>query len=497
MADTPHAYTEVTDNPQASGFVTPTGGTLTSCNFIAGRKYLIVANSQIAALQGNADSQVRIRHGGTAFDDSFQRNEGNADRYHNWTYFTVWTAVCGEAIDFQYGSPDGSTSDLGLMTLFALEISEELIECTDWYFNNGASASITFTPANANDKWLVMGTRQISSPSSTSSNTMTLDVSGGLTSSLPALDIEGEVILDDFVMTASRVYDLAASSHTFSVGGTGATTLSEAVFAINLSKFQSSGSVYTEAPIVHCGFGGIWDLDEIEAQTLAFTPATLGDTWILGYITSDGQTLNQAQGRLQVDNVDQPPTQTSDDLPSTVYSNDNRDEMGMHFSTVENLSACAHNIDFDYMSNFSATAAAEERTLIAIRLSTESLQVPPCPPTCLTACAISTTNIDICWTAPASGCAPDGYRIQRESPTGGGFSTIVCDTGNICVIYSDLCLCFTTQYNYRVFSRIACCISACPSNEACATTNTPPPSCITVNQSTFTSTQTIKSAGED
>ena len=56
MADTPHAYTEVTDNPQASGFVTPTGGTLTSCNFTAGRKYLIIANAQIAALQSNADS---------------------------------------------------------------------------------------------------------------------------------------------------------------------------------------------------------------------------------------------------------------------------------------------------------------------------------------------------------------------------------------------------------------------------------------------------------
>ena len=89
---------------------------------------------------------------------------------------------------------------------------------------------------------------------------------------------------------------------------------------------------------------------------------------------------------------------------------------------------------------------------IAFMLVFEPSLTAPGAPTGLSATAISGTQIDLSWTAPVSdgGSPITGYKIERESPTGGGFSVLISDTGNTALSYRDESVVTATQYNYKV-----------------------------------------------
>ena len=76
----------------------------------------------------------------------------------------------------------------------------------------------------------------------------------------------------------------------------------------------------------------------------------------------------------------------------------------------------------------------------------------PGTPTSLSAVADSPTSVALSWVAPVSdgGSPITGYKIERESPTGGGFSVLISDTGNTALSYRDESVVTATQYNYKV-----------------------------------------------
>lgn len=73
--------------------------------------------------------------------------------------------------------------------------------------------------------------------------------------------------------------------------------------------------------------------------------------------------------------------------------------------------------------------------------------VPPADPTALGVTCVAFDQIDLAWTDNA--VDEDNYRIERETPIGGGFSEIDLIAANS-VAYSDTTVLPSTQYNYRV-----------------------------------------------
>jgi hypothetical protein len=89
----------------------------------------------------------------------------------------------------------------------------------------------------------------------------------------------------------------------------------------------------------------------------------------------------------------------------------------------------------------------------------------------LSATKNGSNQIDLRWNAPKNRRGLiTGYRIERESPLGGGFVVIVKDTGNSNVTYPDTGLSPNTEYNYRVSALSDAGVSN-PSNAAKDTTD--------------------------
>ncbi|HEV2193363.1 MAG TPA: fibronectin type III domain-containing protein [Nitrosopumilaceae archaeon] len=98
----------------------------------------------------------------------------------------------------------------------------------------------------------------------------------------------------------------------------------------------------------------------------------------------------------------------------------------------------------------------------------------PNPPTGLTATAVSTTGINLYWTAPNNGGSPiTGYKIEYKIGSG-AYSVLAANTANTTVSYSYTGLKGNTTYTYRV-SAINSVGTGTTSAEATATTPTSVP----------------------
>lgn len=72
-------------------------------------------------------------------------------------------------------------------------------------------------------------------------------------------------------------------------------------------------------------------------------------------------------------------------------------------------------------------------------------------PTNLRLYTTTSSSIELLWDAPAGGTDPvRSYKIERETPVGGGWATLVADTTNVIPYYKDTAVSSNTQYNYRV-----------------------------------------------
>jgi hypothetical protein len=88
---------------------------------------------------------------------------------------------------------------------------------------------------------------------------------------------------------------------------------------------------------------------------------------------------------------------------------------------------------------------------------------------------VSHSEITLSWSAPTPNEATvTGYKIERESPIGGGWDVIVSDTKTTNTTYTDTDLSPVTEYNYRVSAVTAVGETGAASEEVSATTDHTP-----------------------
>lgn len=187
-------------------------------------------------------------------------------------------------------------------------------------------------------------------------------------------------------------------------------------------------------------------------------------------------------------------SRTSDPLAIVGYKIERRLDNGTYSTITANTGSTAGSYTDSTVSsnnkywyqvsaynNDSYSAPSSESSVISATV--------PSAPLNLVATVTSPTSIQLNWNAPSSdgGGAIRGYKIERESPIGGGFSTLVANTTNTLINYNDTGLTLNTQYNYRIYAlNIAGQSSA--SNQASATTYTVPSAPLTPNAVALNST---------
>ena len=106
-----------------------------------------------------------------------------------------------------------------------------------------------------------------------------------------------------------------------------------------------------------------------------------------------------------------------------------------------------------------------------ISATTGTIATAPLPPTGLTASAVSSSQINLSWTAGNNGGSTiTGYKIERSTDGGSTWSTISANTGSTTTTYSNTGLASSTSYTYRV-SEINTIGTSSPSSTATATTS--------------------------
>jgi len=134
------------------------------------------------------------------------------------------------------------------------------------------------------------------------------------------------------------------------------------------------------------------------------------------------------------------------------------------------------NFMFDHWLDTGSANVTRDVSITSNSTITAVYKTVPQPPTGLIASAVSSSQINLSWTAPSDdgGSAISGYMIERSTDGGSTWSTVQSNTGSTATTYSDTGLPHSTTYTYRA-SAINSVGPSQPSNTASATTfNTVP-----------------------
>jgi hypothetical protein len=378
-----HAYAEQTTRQTSTSttYADITGASVSSSNFTANQDHLVIVTAKMDMADTSNVGSIRMVRGTTptVIADSEQSMENGGSSletaqvcaYNWWGIINTGTA---ETLKMQCKTNTGTAAvGVDLISITVIKLSPDLTVNTDYKYNlNSTSvnitayntdttstnnASITLTPATASHKWLILSKARFGDGMATDQSVNSrIEHSGGATSSLPEMQLEGEdTTLDQYVLTGIRTDTLSATGQTYTeiskliqtpgAGAANATKTHSGIFMLDLDVFknvQVNQEDTTEDISVATATTSYGHL--VHSQSI--TPTQIGDVVILGFATVDaGGSGTEWRLRMQVDNADQPPNQTTKAYDFWQYTTEDR--MPILYNTVENLSAAAHTVDLD------------------------------------------------------------------------------------------------------------------------------------------------------
>src|ERR1043166_282832 len=382
--------TAATTNSTSYVDVDTTNAAIASSNFTAGKKYLLfVTYHKSSSSTGSSTGLVSAQflHGTTAFAESEDiGGQGTASQYFACAFMTVWTAGSGEGHKMQFKAASVPTTTVDQITMFWMNLSDDVTENTDWAYGESATdfslttvlqsgGSVTIVPNTSGHDWLVASYDQIDATSATVLARGIINRAGEGASSLPQWQRPYRGTGYQCTDLLVRVFNLGNASNTFegehaSITSSAHTRLHSSIFILDLNKFAAHGNAYTEADTA-LGTGSFGT----QLQTASITPTVTSDVWAGVYWGFDiGNTSRLAHFRMQLDNADSPATQTSDNYPFHATADATAEIVEFVTDVPAPLSAAAHTFDLDADTDSTTGApGGQEATVWAVTMELASV----------------------------------------------------------------------------------------------------------------------------
>lgn len=353
-------------------------------SFTANKKYLILALGYFSSTSATDDLTIKLVHGTTPtdFTDGSYLIEGagdgaNAGIFASWLYVFDQPGTA-EQVKIQFSTPSAADATCHMSQIFALKLSDDFTENTDWFTNEVTAdythttsfvdqANVTFTP-NGTDEWLVLAHAVADIGIVTAQCEYQLDdsVAGVLQ---PLYSVEGEATTELKPTLLVRAYTPSNASHNIAIQArdetVGNVTASSRIFILNLSKFRQHFVNYTEAE------ASLTSASFVNAATASVTPDVTGDWFYIGALTHDCAAIsNELLLRLQDDNDGSMGSDPAypDNRPQD-WANDATDEGTFAIFKMKALtSGASRTINFDAGGEAAVTSAVEDRSLIGFSL---------------------------------------------------------------------------------------------------------------------------------
>ena len=373
-----HTFISQTTNQPRTGattYATPSGCTITSGAFDVGEWYLHLVTAHISGTSTSDELFIRCASGSTVHAQSEMATEidSAAGNRHTYMWWLVRQAVTGEDFHVEIATNDAAeTVNVDQVCLSVLRLTPDLTEGVDWDWDERTAttaisvadtdtastnnASVTITPLDAAQRWLILSKARYGAGISNGTAPQTrISRSGEASDNDMVAQQEGEDTANSIhVLCCARTDTLGAQSNTYTeisrIVNTGATfaainRTNSGIFMLNLDKFKNVAvnleDTGQEEPSSTTTVHGVL------VHSQAVTTTQTGDVFVLAHCTMDGGGSGTTfTMRLQVNDADQPGTQSTDDYLFNCWDTADRVVWATH-TILDNVAATTYTADID------------------------------------------------------------------------------------------------------------------------------------------------------